>query len=129
LHLPKEANPALGTLEGRIGRIAGIIDEMKGEKIVVMDLRGISDFADAFVIATVRSSTHMQAITGALEEKLRAEGLRPLNRREAVSTRWALLDYADVIVHLFEAEARAYYDLERLWGDAESIPWPRAAMA
>ena len=127
--LPNQVNPALETLEGRSGRIAGIIEEMKGERILVMDLRGICDFTDAFVIATVRSSTHMQAIVGVLREKLKAEGLRSLNKPDQADVRWALLDYADVIVHLFEAEARAFYDLERLWGDAASIPWPQAARA
>ncbi len=128
-NLQKEISAALSSLEGRIGRIAGIIDEMKGENIVVLDLRGICDFADAFVIATMRSTTHTQAVANNLREKLREEGLRPLARPDLASSRWVLLDYADVIVHLFEAEARVYYDLERLWGDAESIPWPQTALA
>lgn len=123
-----ELNPALETLEGRVRRIAGIIDEMKGEAIVFMDLRGISDFADGFVIATMRSSTHMQAVTGTLLEKLKAEGLRPVAKPNMESVRWTLLDYSDVIVHLFDAEARHYYDLERLWGDAQAIPLAELAL-
>jgi ribosome-associated protein len=102
---------------------------MKGENIVVLDLRGISDFADAFVIATVRSTTHMQAVTNNLMEKLREGGLRPMIRPDMTATRWTLLDYSDVIVHLFDAEGRDFYDLERLWGDAVSIPWPQTALA
>lgn len=127
--LQKEKNPALENLEGRVSRIAGMIDELKGEEIVAMDLRGISDFADAFVIATVRSSTHMQALVGRLTEQLKAEGLRPVNTPDMTSTRWTLVDYADVIVHLFDAEARRFYDLEHLWGDAASMEWPRTATA
>jgi ribosome-associated protein len=122
-------NPALCTLEGRIGRMAEIIDDMKGENIVVLDLRGICDFADAFIIATMRSSTHMQAVVYNLLDKLRAEGLKPIAKPDSSSIRWALLDYADVIVHLFDADTRAFYDLERLWGDAASIPWPKEVMA
>lgn len=127
--MQKEINPALGTLEGRIGRIAEIIDEMKGESIVVLNLRGISDFTDAFIIATARSSTHMHAVSFSMQEKLRAEGLRPVAKPDQDSMRWTLLDYSDVIVHLFDAEARGFYDLEHLWGDAETIPWQKAAMA
>lgn len=125
----KELNPALATLEGRVGRIAAIIDEMKGEEIAVLDLRGICDFADAFVIATVRSTTHMQALTAGLMEKLREDGLRPLIKPDPEANRWALLDYADVIIHLFDAESRGFYDLENLWGDAATIPWQQHALA
>ena len=99
-------------------------DEMKAEDIIVLDMRGLCDFTDAFVIATARSTTHMQAVAGKLMEELRAEGLRPLHTPETASTRWALLDYGDVIVHLFDTQARAYYDLEHLWGDAAASPWP-----
>ena len=127
--MTREMNPLLGSLEGRISRITGIIDEMKGEEILVLDLRGVSDFADAFVIATARSSTHMQAMAANLLEKLRAEGLRPLSTPEVTGVRWALLDYSDVIVHLFEAEARAFYDLEHLWGDAAVMAWQSLATA
>ena len=102
---------------------------MKGENIVVMDLRGISDFADAFIIATMRSSTHMQAVLFNLLEKLRSQGLKPITKPDSSSVRWVLLDYSDVIVHLFDAETRAFYDLERLWGDALSIAWQKEAMA
>ena len=127
--MPKELNAALSSHEGRISRIAGIIDEMKGEEIVVMDLRGICDFADAFIIATVRSSTHMNALVANLLGRLKAEGLRPLTTPEPGPVRWALLDYSNVIVHIFDAEARAYYDLEHLWGDAATVAWPSLASA
>ena len=125
--MTKPKNPALAGLEVRISRIAEIIDEMKGIEILVLDLRGVCDFADAFVIATVRSSTHMRALTATLRDKLRAEGLRPINTPETTGVRWALLDYSNVIVHLFEAEARAFYDLEHLWGDAKAVPWQSIA--
>lgn len=124
-----EHNPVLETLEGRIQRIAGIIDEMKGEKIVFMDLRGISDFTDGFIIATMRSATQMQAVAATLREKLKAEGLMPVCKPDMASTRWVLVDYANVVVHLFDDETRRYYDLERLWGDAQSFPLPAMATA
>lgn len=118
----KEINPALANFEGRVGRIAEIIDEMKGENMVFMDLREICDFTDGFIIATTRSATQMQAIAGRLLEQLKAEGLTPVNKPDMVSTRWTLLDYSNVIVHLFDAESRLFYDLERLWGDAPAVP-------
>ena len=102
---------------------------MKGVEILVLDLRGICDFTDAFVIATVRSSTHMRALVANIMENLRSEGLRPVNRPEMTGVRWALIDYSNVIVHLFEAEARVFYDLESLWGDAAVVPWQSVATA
>lgn len=122
-------NPTLETLEGRAGRIASLVDEMKGENIVIMDLRGLSDFADAFVVATMRSRTHMQATAQRLREILSAEGLKPLNPGETGGGRWALVDYSDVIVHLFDPEARDLYDLESLWGDAKRMEWRQTASA
>jgi ribosome-associated protein len=127
--LIKTQHASLATLEGRVGRIGSILDEMKSERIVALDLRGLSDFADAFVIATMRSRTHMQAVAGKIMETLRAEGLRPLVKPDAESALWTLLDYGDVIVHLFDGEAREYYNLEGLWGDAETLSWEQAELA
>jgi ribosome-associated protein len=127
--LLKTIQPALTTLEGRVQRIATLIDEMKGEEIVVLDLRGICDFADAFVIATGRSTTHLQAIANNLEAKLREEGLRPVSPGESRAQNWALLDYADVIVHVFDRQTRRYYDLETLWSDGTASAWPLPQMA
>ena len=121
--MARKLNPALQTLKGRVGAIATLIDELKGENIVAMDLRGLSDFADAFVIATTRSQTHMQSLVGNVVERMREQGLRPLLKPDLQGIRWMLIDYADVIVHLFDADGRAYYDLEGLWGDARPIAW------
>lgn len=127
--MARKLNPALETLEGRVGAIAALIDELKGENIVTMDLRSLSDFADAFVIATSRSQTHMQSLVGNLVDRLREQGLRPLLKPDRQGIRWMLIDYANVIVHLFDGESRKYYDLERLWGDARTIDWERSAPA
>jgi ribosome-associated protein len=127
--LSRPVHPGLTTLENRIGRICGIIDENKGEEIAVLDLRGLSDFTDAFVIATVRSRTHMQGITQHLADRLRGEGLKPLGKPDLRSERWSLLDYGDVVVHLFDVDSRAFYGLEQLWGDAREIVWQQLAMA
>lgn len=109
--------------------MTGIIDELKGEEIVVLDLRGLCDFTDIFVIATARSSTHMQGMTNHLLHELRDEGLRPLAAPEAAQTNWSILDYGDVVVHLFSGQSREYYSLESLWGDAKAMDWQQAATA
>jgi ribosome-associated protein len=127
--LSKPSGPGLTTLERRARHVAGIIDELKGENIVVLDLRGLSDFTDAFIIATVRSNTHMKGLTAQLLRRLRDVDLRPINKVDTSDARWALLDYVDLVVHLFEAEARAIYDLEQLWGDAEQIAWQQPLTA
>lgn len=119
----------LSTLGSRVTRIAEVLDEGKGENIVVLDLRGICDFVDAFVIATGRSSTHIHGLIGHVMEALREHGIRPVLKPDTASERWMLLDYSDVIVHVFDAETRAFYDLENLWGDAEAMAWPQVQLA
>jgi ribosome-associated protein len=127
--LSKAMQPGLTTLEQRVGRLCGLIDEMKGEAIVVLDLRGMCDFADAFVIATTRSRTHMQGVALRVVQDLRQEGMRPLAKPDLASDRWTAIDYGDVIVHLFDADGRQYYSLEQLWGDAPELAWQQPAMA
>lgn len=94
--------------------------DKKARDVTVMDLRGISGEVDYFVIATGESDLQIRAIVDAVVERLRTEaGERPLSREGAPgSSRWIVLDYFDLAVHVFDPELRAYYDLERLWGDA-----------
>jgi ribosome-associated protein len=127
--LPRKKQLAPATFDERIQTIARVLDEFQGGDIVLMDLRGICDFADGFVIATARSRTHMQALLHNLLEHMREQGMRPINNPERDYERWALIDFADVVVHLFEAQARSYYDLEGLWADARITQWSQAAMA
>lgn len=125
--MSRPLHASLADFAGRIGRISAILDDLKAEHIIALDLRGVANFADGFVIATARSTTHMQSLVHNLDDKLRLDGLRPINSPDAVSprseTRWAVLDYGDIVVHLFTPEARAYYDLESLWGDAATVEW------
>ena len=124
-----DEKPALESLGQRVTRIAEVIDEGKGENIVVLDLRGICDFADAFVIATGRSTTHVKGMLGHVMEAMREHGVRPVMKPDMASERWMLLDYSDVLVHFFDAESRSFYDLENLWGDAEAMVWPQVQLA
>lgn len=102
-----------------VGRIKEVLSEKKAEDVVALDLTKISDTLDYFVIATAQSTPHLQALEGHLEERLRELSLRsrPVER----SPRWVVLDYGEVVVHLMSREARAFYDLEGFWADAERI--------
>ena len=88
--------------------------------MLVMDLRGISGEVDYFVLATGESDLQIRAIVDNVVDRLRAEaGERPLHREgQPGSSGWIVLDYFDLVVHVFTPELRARYDLERLWGDA-----------
>jgi ribosome-associated protein len=97
------------------------IENGKGENLVVLDLRGLSDAADFFIIASGTSDAHVRGIARSVVEVLREAG-HPANHVEGLSTgRWVLLDFVDVMVHLFHPETRAYYRLEHLWQDAPPL--------
>jgi ribosome-associated protein len=100
---------------------AGAISEKKGQEIVILELLGISLIADYFVIATGNSTIHLQSLATHVEERLRDLGVALLRREGFQEARWILLDFGDVVVHLFREEERAFYSLERLWGDARRI--------
>jgi len=96
--------------------LATLIDQKKGEEIIIFDLRGLSPITDYFVIATGLSDVHTKTMANHIiehKDPQHSEGL------EAAT--WVLLDFIDVIVHLFSKEAREFYGLERLWGDAPRL--------
>ena len=107
--------------------IAGALDDAKGRDLLVFDVSEISGFADYFVIATGTSDRHVRTLAErALETASRAVSGHP--RVEGLETcRWVLVDAFDVVVHVFVTEAREFYGLERLWDEADSLDWPRAA--
>ncbi len=92
---------------------------------MVLDLRGLSDFTDHFVVCHGTSDRHVQAISSAIEERLGQE-LRvfPGHVEGRRVSEWILMDYIDFVVHVFVAEKRAFYALERLWGDAPRLDLP-----
>lgn len=96
-------------------------EDRKGWNITILDISKISTVADFFVICTGSSSTNVQAITDSIEELTQKElGLKP--RIEGYKEgRWIVLDYGDVVVHVFQEEEREFYNLERLWGDASVV--------
>ena len=97
------------------------IDKHKGEDIVSIDLRGKTEVADYYVIAGGRSMTHTRALIEHLEEDMDKLGVAPIRREGVREGRWAVLDYGDVVVHIFNDESRLFYHLEKLWGDESNI--------
>jgi ribosome-associated protein len=93
--------------------------EKKGKHIVVMDLHNITSVADFFVIISGDSDTQLKALSDHIIRKLKEEKIKIYHREGYETLRWVLLDYVDVIVHIFRNETREYYGLERLWGDAK----------
>ena len=94
-------------------------DEMKAREIVTLDVRGLTTLADFFVMCSGTSTTHIRSIAEGMRDRLRERaGLRARPEGDAASL-WIILDYGDVIVHIFDEETRELYDLERLWADAK----------
>lgn len=97
------------------------MQEKKAQDIVVMDLRHVKNaITDYFVICSGNSDTQIDAIAGSIEEEiLKVSRVFPMNREGKMNREWILLDYVDVVVHVFKKDRRTFYDLEQLWGDAE----------
>ncbi len=98
--------------------VAALSLEKKAESVVILELSELSPACDYFVLATGLSETQVKAIADHVEESLAAQGVRPWHVEGRAHRRWILLDYVDVVVHLFHREAREYYRLESLWADA-----------
>ncbi len=97
------------------------IDGLKGQDLLALDVRGVNDATDFFVIATGTSDAHVRGIADAVIEALRQAGQRPHHVEGLTVGRWVLLDYVDFVIHLFHPETRAFYQLERLWSDAPEL--------
>ena len=97
-------------------------DGKKAGDLLVLDLTGLTGIADYFVICSAGSTTQMGAIADGIGHALAGEGIRPSHLEGGAEATWLLMDYGDVVVHIFDEQARAYYSLDRLWGDAPRIP-------
>ena len=96
-------------------------DDLRAREMVALDLRGLNDATDWFVIASGTSDAHVRGIAQAVLQRLDAAGVRAHHVEGLQTGRWVLLDFVDVVVHLFHPEARAFYQLERLWNDAPRL--------
>jgi len=102
-------------------QIAEIISDKKGEDIVILDTGKVSTITDYFVIATAENDRQAKAIVDEVEKRMKEYRKLPLSVEGESSTGWVLLDYGDVIVHLFDTGTRDFYDLEDLWNNAPVV--------
>jgi len=102
---------------------ARIADEHRGEDIVVLDMTKLTPIVDFFVIITAATPRRIHTIVDEIDRALRESGEKRLGIEGYGTSRWVLLDYGDIVIHVFDPEARQYYDLDNLWSDAPRIPW------
>ncbi len=101
--------------------LARTLDGKKGQDVKVLKTEGLTTLADYFVICTATSSTQVKAMSDACEEAVERSGERVHHIEGHRGGTWLLMDFSAVVVHVFTDEARKFYDLERLWGDAEEV--------
>ncbi|MGI6130321.1 MAG: ribosome silencing factor [Bacillota bacterium] len=92
--------------------------EKKAEDVILLDISSVSIMADFFVICTARTDTHVRAVRDSVTQALERDGLNLRRREGADASGWVLLDWGDIVVHLFGPAEREFYSLEKLWGDA-----------
>ncbi len=109
--------------------LARIAADHKSERVVTFDLRGISPVTEYVVVCTGTSERQMHTVAEALEEYGKKLGQRPFGFAGRQSEVWTLIDFVDVVFHIFGRAHRDYYDLELLWGDAPKIDWARSESA
>jgi ribosome-associated protein len=109
------------TLEDRTKSAILAAESKKALDIICLDLRGVSDMADFFIICSGTSTTHVQKVAEEIENKLRKVGEKRYIVEGAREGHWILMDFSDIVVHVFHSETREFYDLERLWGDAPRV--------
>lgn len=102
-------------------RIVDLASDKKGSDIVLLRTAELTTMADFFVIASGRSDRQVQALSQAIVDDLRDDGIRPIGVEGLAKARWVLIDYGSVIVHVFSPEEREYYGLERLWSQAAQV--------
>ena len=102
-------------------KIAKLLDERKAIDVQVIDIAMKSSFADYFVMASGGSERQMAALVDNIEELLEPEGVFPKSVEGTRSSGWILMDYGDVIIHVFDEENRLFYDLERIWRDGKEL--------
>ena len=101
---------------------ARALSDKKGREIQVLEIGDLTTLADYFVIATGTSSTQVKSLSDYVETELKEQGVQPLHQEGYASSSWVLLDYGDVVVHIFTEQTRGFYDLERLWKDGAQLP-------
>ena len=101
-----------------LSRAADLLADRKAKELLLLDLRGLSNATDYFLLANGTSDTHTRSIAEHVIDELKKEGVRPSHVEGLRTGRWVLIDYIDFVIHIFHPAAREFYQLERLWGDA-----------
>ena len=101
--------------------IAELIFNKKGYNVKILDLKEVATFTDYFVICSADSDTQVKAIADEIDKSLRDSGLKSWHKEGYRALNWVLIDYVDVVVHVFKKDMREFYNLEKLWGDAPVI--------
>jgi ribosome-associated protein len=109
----------------RAVQCARIGEENKAKNVLVLDMRGITPIYDFFVLLTGASRRQIHTIAEEIDDAMRSAGDTRLSIQGYHASRWVVQDYGDVVVHVFDAEARTYYSLEDLWADAPRLDWKR----
>jgi ribosome-associated protein len=113
--------PVLTDTAQRVREAVAAAEDRKALDLKVLHLQKVSDFTDYFLICSGSNERQVQAIADAVQERLRANRVRPLHVEGYNRGQWVLLDYGDLVVHVFQEEPRRFYALERLWGDAPDV--------
>lgn len=117
-----EKTKKAATLPLDLKRAMELAVDRKGQEILLMDLRGLSNSTDYFLLVNGTSDTHVRAIADHIIDELRKENMKADHIEGLRTGRWVLIDFIDFVVHVFHPSAREFYQLERLWGDAPTIP-------
>lgn len=109
------------TLEEQVKAIVQALADKKAVDVKTYDVRGVSGLCDAFVVATGTAAPHLKGLVAGVQQAMRAAGEASFRTSGDPESGWIVLDYVDVVVHVFSPEARAYYALERLWDGAKPV--------
>ncbi len=101
--------------------ICNLLKDHKAEDVLLINVKGKTEVADYFVVAGGRTMTHTRSLIERVEEEMEKEGVAAIRKEGVREGRWSVLDYGDVIVHIFNDESRLFYHLESLWDDGENV--------
>ena len=117
----KKERGFMETVESILAKIYDAIDDKIGQDIVILNIGKVSSLCDYFVIATGSSSRQLKAIADSVEDEMTKIDIEPRGKEGITSQSWVLLDYGDIMVHIFDEENRGFYNLEKLWKDAPYV--------
>ena len=109
------------TLEEQVKLVVQALEDKKAVDVKTYDVRGVSGLCDAFVVATGTAAPHLKGLVAGVQQAMRTAGESSFRLSGDPESGWIVVDYVDVVVHVFSPEARAYYGLEKIWKDAKSI--------